>query len=171
MLFEQIMEKQRQQVEKLQQTPVGGLRKEIDALKDRLLEQGKAIKELQETKVVEKSSAPATVSVVSSNENTDFTDMDREILHIIRGALDSEVPVMPLKITPESGVRTLGLPIPMELRERLMAQQERYNIESYKAVVLACMRIGVQILETSVPEEVEEYVEDDIEELPEVIAY
>ena len=166
MLLDQVLEKQRKQIQKLQQTPVGNLREEIEDLRNRLLEQGAAIKELQKpdsgagTRTNTKTN---TVFTEIECESDNFTDTDKEILEIIQDALDGEVPPMPAKITPESGVRALGLPIPLELKDRLVEQQGRYNIESYKASVMTCIRIGVRILETSLPEELENLEEEEIE--------
>lgn len=69
---------------------------------------------------------------------------------IVREALFADVPVMPLKNSPETGLKTIGLPVPDHLRARLMAQKERLGLRSYKAAVFAAIRIGLTVLEKTV---------------------
>lgn len=69
---------------------------------------------------------------------------------LVRESLFADVPVMPLKNSPETGLRTIGLPIPDYLRIRLLAQKERLGLRSYKATIFAALRIGLTVLEKTV---------------------
>jgi hypothetical protein len=76
------------------------------------------------------------------------------IRKLVRYALDGPVPVMPLKNSPETGIITIGLPVPVNLRERLLKQKERYYLPSYKAAIMTAIRIGVEIMEKTVADDV-----------------
>jgi hypothetical protein len=117
MLLDQIVEKQRAQIIKLKQTPIGNLRKEINDLRDKVHEQGKTLKLLSKQEV-EKENTEEFVEpeIFTAEEEYKYTEADKEMMVIIREALGAEIPVMPAKMTPEATVKTLGLPIPLELR-------------------------------------------------------
>lgn len=72
---------------------------------------------------------------------------------LVQVALDGKVPVMPLKNSPETGIISFGLPIPIELRDRLLALKQKYSLSSYKAALFSAIRIGVIIMEKTVIEE------------------
>jgi hypothetical protein len=76
---------------------------------------------------------------------------------LVNKAREGEIPVMPLRNSPETGVVIMGLPIPKMLRERLLTQKQSLNLRSYKAAIFVALRVGLEILETlDIPEEKEE---------------
>jgi hypothetical protein len=154
MLLEQIIKKQEQQTKNVNSTPLGEVWSELERIKEDIKDQqcqGNCTEpnyEIDEAEQIKKEIRGLRDSFNHLIDKLSEESPNREqILDIIDDAMEQNVPVMPQKVVPESGVRVLGLPIPLDLREDLLIQKQRYDLASYKAAVLVAMRIGVKILE------------------------
>jgi len=166
MFLDQIVGKQQKQVKQINNTPKESIRQELKTLGKRVDEQGKLIGYLEDVQTTNKledlqtavdklqKSFDFLVSRLSEADETvgEVSDIDQHYIDdTIWEALRKDIPVMPLKNSPETGIKSLGLPIPVAVRARLLDQKKKYSIISYKGAVFTALYIGLQMLEDNEP--------------------